>query len=200
MNKRGRRKGSSGEVSKALLLNIAAEEFAINGYHKTKISTIVKRVGVTQKAFYLYFDSKEAIFQQLIMNFQERLSTIVRESRLEANMDKNELSDRIVHQLGKMLQLFAENPHLTQIGLYLSQESMEIKKQLLDRIRENLISEARAGYFRTEADMDFVAESLLGMIERLTQTQLFNGLKEPQQLAEEIAMVILKGIVSRENE
>ncbi|RUL49341.1 TetR/AcrR family transcriptional regulator [Lysinibacillus antri] len=196
MSKRGRKKGSSGEVSRALLLNMAVEEFALNGYHETKISTIVERAGVTQKTFYLYFNSKEAIFQELITKFREKLSTIVSESRLEATMDKSD----IVNKLFKMLQFFAENSHLTQIGFYLSEESIEIKKQLLEQISNYLNAGAKDGYFRSNVDMDFVAESLLGMIERLTQTQLFSGLKGPQQLAEEIAMVVLKGIASREKE
>ncbi|TSI10757.1 TetR/AcrR family transcriptional regulator [Lysinibacillus sp. BW-2-10] len=196
MSKRGRKKGSSGEVSRALLLNMAVEEFALNGYHETKISTIVERAGVTQKTFYLYFNSKEAIFQELITKFREKLSTIVSESRLEATMDKSD----IVNKLFKMLQFFAENSYLTQIGFYLSEESIEIKKQLLEQISNYLNAGAKGGYFRSNVDMDFVAESLLGMIERLTQTQLFSGLKGPQQLAEEIAMVVLKGIASREKE
>lgn len=200
MSKRGRKKGSSGEVSRALLLNMAVEEFALNGYHETKISTIVERAGVTQKTFYLYFTSKEAIFQELITNFREKLSTIVGKSHLEANLDKNTLPNRIVNKLSKVLQLFAENPHLTQIGFYLSEESIEIKNQLLEQIGDYLNAGAKEGYFRSDVDMDFVAESLLGMIERLTLTQLFSGLKGSQQLAEEIAMVVLKGIASREKE
>ena len=39
MSIRGRKKGASGEQSRALILNIAAEEFAHHGYYETKIST-----------------------------------------------------------------------------------------------------------------------------------------------------------------
>ena len=66
MGKKGRKEGSNGAESRANLVLIAAEEFATYGYYDTKVSTIVKKAGVTQPTFYLYFGSKEAIFSELI--------------------------------------------------------------------------------------------------------------------------------------
>ena len=63
---RGRPKGASGEESRALLLQVAAKEFAQKGYYETKISDIVKGASLTQPVFYLYFQNKEAVFQELV--------------------------------------------------------------------------------------------------------------------------------------
>lgn len=54
---------------KTRLLIAAADIFCGKGYGGTRISDIVARAGVAQGTFYLYFESKTAIFQQLVDNF-----------------------------------------------------------------------------------------------------------------------------------
>ena len=197
MSNRGRKKGASGEQSRALLLTIAAEEFAQKGYYETKISTLVQRAGLTQPTFYLYFKSKEAIFQELIDLFIKGLSDLTTESRLEPGIDFNSLPLRITKGLSGIFTFFSENQNLTRIGFFNSLESEEIKKQLALQIRDNLISEVNNGYFQTEMDMSLVAEILIGAIERLTLTKLFPGIKKPEEIASEIVHLFLKGMLSK---
>ena len=197
MSNRGRKKGASGEQSRALLLTIAAEEFAQKGYYETKISTLVQRAGLTQPTFYLYFKSKEAIFQELIDSFIKGLSDLTTESRLEPGIDFNSLPLKITKGLSGIFTFFSENQNLTRIGFFNSLQSEEIKKQLALQIRDNLISEVNNGYFQTEMDMSLVAEILIGAIERLTLTKLFPGIKEPEEIASEIVHLFLKGMLSK---
>lgn len=197
MSNRGRKKGASGEQSRALLLTIAAQEFAQKGYYETKISTLVQRAGLTQPTFYLYFKSKEAIFQELIDSFIKGLSDLTTESRLEPGIDFNSLPLKITKGLSGIFTFFSENQNLTRIGFFNSLQSEEIKKQLALQIRDNLISEVNNGYFQTEMDMSLVAEILIGAIERLTLTKLFPGIKEPEEIASEIVHLFLKGMLSK---
>jgi TetR/AcrR family transcriptional regulator, fatty acid metabolism regulator protein len=197
MSNRGRKKGASGEQSRALLLTIAAEEFAYMGYHETKISTLVQKAGLTQPTFYLYFKSKEAIFQELIDSFIKGLSDLANESRLEPGIDFNSLPLRITKGLMGVFTFFSENQNLTRIGFFNSLEAEEIKKQLAIQIRDNLISEVNNGYFQSEMDMGLIAEILVGAIERLTLTKLFPGIKEPEELASEIVHLFLNGMLSK---
>lgn len=55
------------------LLEAATSIFAQKGYHTTRVSDIVKEVGVAQGTFYLYFTNKEAIFTELVHTFFARL-------------------------------------------------------------------------------------------------------------------------------
>lgn len=197
MSQRGRKKGASGEKSKALLLTIAAEEFANKGYYETKISTIVQRAGVTQPTFYLYFKSKEAIFQELIDSFRKGLFDLTNESRLEPGIDFNSLPSRITKGLTGIFTFFSENQNLTRIGFFNSSEAEEIKKQLVLQIKDNLISEVENGYFQTEMDVCLIAEILVGTIERLTLTKLFPGVKEPEEIASGIVHLLLNGMLSK---
>jgi AcrR family transcriptional regulator len=55
------------------LLTAATEVFASKGYPATRVSDIVRQAGVAQGTFYLYFKSKQAIFEQLIDTCFSRL-------------------------------------------------------------------------------------------------------------------------------
>ena len=76
---RGRKVNSNGERSKQLLLEKAIELFSIHGYHETKISDIVKAANLTQPTFYLYFQSKDKLFNDLNEEFTNNLLAIFTE-------------------------------------------------------------------------------------------------------------------------
>lgn len=196
MVQRGRKKGASGEQSRALLLATAAKEFAENGYHDTKISTIVKRASFTQPSFYLYFHNKEAVFQELEDLFRTKLVEFSNSSRLEHGIALNTISERIGVGLTRLFTFFVENPDLTRIGFFISPEAEELKRQVVAHIEENLIVEVQAGYFRDNIDTNLVAESLMGIIVRLTFSKLLQGLKEPEDLAHEIVHLLLYGLIN----
>jgi len=68
------------------LIDAAMELFWSQGYEKTMISDIVKRVGVAQGLFYYYFESKQDIFfatiDQFIQVHVEELAVLLRDSSL----------------------------------------------------------------------------------------------------------------------
>ncbi|WP_162805783.1 TetR/AcrR family transcriptional regulator [Sporosarcina sp. PTS2304] len=194
MSKRGRKIGADGAKSRELLLNIAAKEFAQNGYYETKISTIVKAANVTQPTFYLYFKNKESIFKELVDNFKERLATLTQNSKLQQNLDTLSAQERIKQNLLELFQLFETNKHIARIGFIHSEDSYDIKDYMAKQIEQNLIEEAELGYFRASIDMRTVACSLLGAIERLTVTKLWTNEKTPDMLAQEVSDLFLCGL------
>lgn len=198
MGQRGRKVGASGEQSRALLLAIAADEFAHQGYYQTKVSTIVARAGLTQPTFYLYFQSKEAIFQELVDLFRSKLADLTVKSRLKPGMDLDVLPHRIAAGLTAIFSFFNDEPNLTRIGFFVAPEAEENKKQLAAQIRENLIAEQQDGYFHADIDMSTVAESLVGAIERLTLAKLLQGSMDPEGLANEIVRLFLYGIIANQ--
>ena len=54
------------EHRRALILRAAVETFSARGYHRTRIADIIKSAGIARGTFYLYFDSKNAIFLELL--------------------------------------------------------------------------------------------------------------------------------------
>ncbi|OES44967.1 TetR/AcrR family transcriptional regulator [Domibacillus iocasae] len=194
MAQRGRKKGSDGEASRALLLKIAADEFAENGYHETKISDIVKKAEVTQPTFYLYFKSKRAVFEELEDLFRSKLSELANDTRLDTGIDEESLPERIGDGLSAILRFFTQNRSLGRIGFFLSPSAGQLKEQIARKIEENLLAAANAGYFHVNFDMSIAANGLVGMIEQLTVSKLWTGQRSADELAKDIVSIVLYGL------
>lgn len=194
LNKRGRQVGADGEKSRKLLLEIAAQQFALHGFHKTKISEIVKEANVTQPTFYLYFKSKDAVFQELIQVFKEKLYNHVAHSKLPADVAKEGLLSRIAYGLSRLFEFFKQNENVARIGFVVSEEAKDIKVQMALKIEENLIEEAKNGYFTTDINMNLVATTMVGAIEHLSITKLWTGVHSPEELAQDFTSLFLCGL------
>ena len=55
------------------LLDYAVERFAAHGYHPTSVTDITEGLGVAKGVFYWYFESKEALFVQILLEAQRDL-------------------------------------------------------------------------------------------------------------------------------
>lgn len=54
------------EARRKQILAASLEVFAKQGYHHTSVSDLVQAAGVARGTFYLYFDSKSALFHELV--------------------------------------------------------------------------------------------------------------------------------------
>ncbi|MHB8642015.1 MAG: TetR/AcrR family transcriptional regulator [Gaiellaceae bacterium] len=62
-----------GAATRARLLEAAEETFADLGYHEASIVKITEVAGVAQGTFYLYFASKQEIFEELVRDLNRRV-------------------------------------------------------------------------------------------------------------------------------
>jgi len=62
-----------GERTRRALLDAAESVFAEHGYADASIVRITERAGVGQGTFYLYFDSKLAVFEELVDDLNRRV-------------------------------------------------------------------------------------------------------------------------------
>lgn len=76
----GRPLTTRGEATRRRLLEAAEEVFAALGYHEASIVKITERAGIGLGTFYLYFDGKQQIFEELVVDLNRR----VRRSMAEA--------------------------------------------------------------------------------------------------------------------
>ncbi len=56
------------EEKKRLIMGVALELFANEGYHTTSISKIAKKAGISKGLMYNYFESKEDLLKQITLN------------------------------------------------------------------------------------------------------------------------------------
>jgi AcrR family transcriptional regulator len=62
------------EEKKALIMNVALEHFAKEGYHNTTISHIAKHAGISKGLMYNYFESKEELLSEIINRSMDEIS------------------------------------------------------------------------------------------------------------------------------
>ena len=67
------RRTKRGEATQRKLLEAAEEVFAELGYHEASIVKITERAGIGMGTFYLYFDSKQTIFEALVIDLNRRV-------------------------------------------------------------------------------------------------------------------------------
>lgn len=56
------------QEKRQLILNTALELFARHGYHSTSISEIAKHAGISKGLMYNYFESKESLLKEIILD------------------------------------------------------------------------------------------------------------------------------------
>lgn len=67
------------EKIKISLLRACKENWTKHGYKKTSIDDLCKTVGISKGAFYLFFQSKEALFCEVLCSVQDEINDMVSE-------------------------------------------------------------------------------------------------------------------------
>ncbi|MGE5148294.1 MAG: TetR/AcrR family transcriptional regulator [Candidatus Eiseniibacteriota bacterium] len=62
------------------ILDAAELEFGARGFHDASIASITANAGVAQGTFYIYFDSKERLFRELVADLGQRLRSYLSEA------------------------------------------------------------------------------------------------------------------------
>jgi len=65
-----------GRATRAKLLDAGVTVFSRRGFHATRVDDIVKRARTSHGTFYLYFPSKDALFEQLVADVAAEFHTL----------------------------------------------------------------------------------------------------------------------------
>uniref|UniRef100_A0A7U3YGM2 Transcriptional regulator, TetR family n=3 Tax=Anoxybacillaceae TaxID=3120669 RepID=A0A7U3YGM2_GEOS0 len=187
---------TKGEESKRKLLQTAEELFAKKGFQSTKISEIVANAGLTQAAFYLYFKSKEDIFQQLLQDFDQQLMELSDVGKKVVELSPTDVKSYVTDMFVKLFTLLGKNPNLTRIALQHATESDRIRKKIVEQIANNMSNNQRLGIVKKEIDTWMAAESIVAITERLIHRYLLTGEKTEKELGEQVAQMFLGGILN----
>jgi AcrR family transcriptional regulator len=68
-----------GAATRQKLLDAAEALFGTRGFHATSVTDITRTSGVSQGTFYLYFESKEEIFRELVRDLSHRLRAAIQQ-------------------------------------------------------------------------------------------------------------------------
>ncbi|MGG4456342.1 TetR/AcrR family transcriptional regulator [Brevibacillus porteri] len=186
---------SKGEQSRSRLLAAAASEFAEKGFHRTRVSDIVKAAGLTQASFYQYFDSKEGLYQQLTDTFVTKLWELADSGQKVTALTKADVFHQVRENLLALFRFFQEQPDLTRIVLYQAEEGEELHRKLASIVAVNLRQNQIAGHVRVKLSVEVAAEAMIAVVDRMTTRYLLTGERTAEQLAEDVASFLAYGIL-----
>lgn len=106
-----RRRASRGRQTRRRLLDAAESVFAELSFHEASIVRIVERAGVAQGTFYIYFRSKQQIFEELVSDLNVRL----REAMSTAAAGGHDRYDAERRGFGAFFRFTAEHPALYRV-------------------------------------------------------------------------------------
>jgi AcrR family transcriptional regulator len=159
----GRPLTKRGEATRRRLLEAAEAVFAEQGYHEASIVKITERAGIGLGTFYLYFDSKQSIFEALVMDLNRR----VRHSMSQAMAGAPTRLDAERAGFAGFFRFTAEHPALYRVVREAEFVSPEVLRQHYTRIVEGyeagLRAAQQAGDVDRALDPETTAWALMGM-------------------------------------
>lgn len=97
------------------ILTHARDVFAKRGYHAAKIDDIVAAAGVARGTFYLYFDDKRAIFEEIVDRVLARVGMSIQ--RVDVGSDAPPVAAQIRDNARRLVELMLEDRATTKILL-----------------------------------------------------------------------------------
>ena len=184
-----------GERTRRRLLEAAEQVFAELGYHDASIVKITEAAGVGQGTFYLYFASKKAVFDEVVLDLNAR----VRHAMTEASAEGRTRAERELLGFGAFFRFTAEHPALYRIVRQAEFVSPETLQLHYERLTEGYVHGLQAAMDAGEVspgDPEVLAWSLMGIGELVGMRWiLWNGTKEmPEPVFDELARIIVRAL------
>ena len=160
------------ESRRTAVLDVARTIFSNQGYHKTSIDDIIEGAGIARGTFYLYFESKRAIFDELLDDLFAKLQAVVH--RIEVGPGAAPPLDQMHEIVDRVMDTLQQNRELARILL---REAVGIDadfdRKLSDfwgRLRAMIESAIRNGQemgLVRPCDAAIVAHCVLGLVKEV---------------------------------
>jgi AcrR family transcriptional regulator len=181
------------------LLQAAARLFSEQSYHGTTVGDVCDALGVGKGVFYWYFDSKEALFSELL---QESLLNLRRAQERAIENAGNPVT-RIEQGIRASIGFFRENPEVLALiriaGRYEEfQGLVENGRSIVVADTATHIKEGQAAGSIRHGDPELMAHGILGAIFHFVEVYLENdpeGSSDRPELADEAVTFCLRGLL-----
>ena len=184
-----------GQRTRRKLLDAAERAFAEVGYHEASIVKITEAAGVGGGTFYLYFASKRAIFDEVVLDLNAR----VRHAMTEAADEGETRAERELLGFGAFFRFTADHPALYRIvrqAEFVSPETLQLHYERLTEGYTQGLRSAMDGGEIAVGDPEVLAWSLMGIGELVGMRWiLWNGSTEmPEPVFDELARIIVRAL------
>src|SRR5215470_3703906 len=141
----GRRKAVR-DLKRGLILDAARKVFEADGLDGASLRAIAAAAGYTPAALYFHFESKEAIYAEVLRRSLANLGQAVERAIARAKMP----ADRLRAAATAFFRYYADNPRDLDLGFYLFRGGM--KPQGLGRERDDVLNAALESAMQPIAD------------------------------------------------
>ena len=187
----GRTLSGRGVRTRGRLLEAAEQIFADVGFHEASIVKITEAAGVAQGTFYLYFESKKQIFDELVRDLNSR----VRHAMKEASSKGTTRVEAEVLGFAAYFRFTSEHKALYRIIRQAEFVSPEMLRYHYDRLSEGYVEGLREAVESGEigdVDPKVTAWALMGMGELIGLRWILmeNRDKMPKAVLDELERII----------
>jgi AcrR family transcriptional regulator len=174
----GRPLSKRGLDTRRRLLDAAERVFGELGYHEASVVKVAEAAGVAAGTFYLYFDSKKAIFDELVVDLNRR----VRHAMREGSSQGTTRFETEVLGFDAYFRFTAEHPALYRIIRQAEFVSPEMLRFHYDRLSEGYVEALREASDSGEIgklDAEVAAYALMGLGEMIGMRWILWGDGKP---------------------
>ncbi len=165
------------ENRRALILRAAVETFSARGYHRTRVADIIKAAGIARGTFYLYFESKNAIFLELLETLLDEFVSGV--DGVDISPSASPVYEQLLDTVRNLLITAASNAALTRIvfreavGLddEVDQKLSDFDDRLHEYLQQSLENGCSMGLLRP-MDTGIIATCILGSVRQVLYRNL----------------------------
>jgi len=165
-NVEGRPLSRRGLDTRRRVLDAAERVFGELGYHEASIVKVTEAAGVAQGTFYLYFDSKKAVFDELVRDLNRRVRHAMKKG---SQAGKTRLESELLG-FDAYFRFTAEHPALYRIirqAEFVSPEMLEYHYERLSQGYVEALAQAVDDGDVGEIDPEVTAWALMGLGEML---------------------------------
>jgi len=182
-----------GERTRRRLLESAERVFAELGYHDASIVKITEAASVGQGTFYLYFESKKSVFDEVVLDLNSR----VRHAMTEAAAQGATRAESELLGFGAFFRFTAEHPALYRIVRQAEFVSPETLHLHYERLTGGYVAGLRQAMEAGEVaagDPEVLAWSLMGIGELVGMRWILwdGGRGMPEDVFDELARIIVR--------
>lgn len=185
------------------ILGAAKIVFADAGYHGASINAIIERAQIARGTFYLYFESKAAVFDSILDQAMAELRARIRRIEVEdpnAPAPQVQLREQVVATLEYVIRDRALATILLSAGHTPEAEASERLDQFFAEIRELLKRALETGMeigLTRKCNVELASAALLGMIRGVIEQMIRDdSAMTVDDVVSEMLMVALRGVLA----
>jgi len=188
---------------RAQVLRHAKRIFARKGYHRTNVADIIARARIARGTFYLYFQNKKDLFEELLEQVVSELRTRI--LRLKVGPGEASPVDQLRDNLRRVVEFVREERELTDILLNHSigfDRELDAKiREFYDRIAQMIQRSLDLGIEMSlvrKCDTRAVSYCILGGIKEVVGVLSHTPARDADKLVQEILDFGLRGVARPE--